>query len=280
MLVAADLTVHAAALADLAEDPRPATAALVSSQPRRPARATCGCAPAGCSLLPRRRTGCPSRARRSPEPCGSARGTAQPRPAAADELAALARRHGWTGDPLAYLLVGLVRSGRPGRRGQPGPVAVAARLGDVDGTPRQADLDAMDTAGRCTTSGSPGPPRPTTASSPPSSAGRSPGCSRRRAAARPDAQPGDRRLGRRRAGRGGSLRRRRAGRARRRCSAAAAVSGARLRRRRRGPLHPPVQPARCLAGRVDRPAQGVRLLRRPRVGRRGRDGPVGCWRPR
>ena len=33
LLVAADLQVHAEALADLAEDPRPATAALVSAPP-------------------------------------------------------------------------------------------------------------------------------------------------------------------------------------------------------------------------------------------------------
>ena len=56
--------------------------------------------------------------------------------------------------------------------------------------------------------------------------------------------------------------------ARRRRRAAAAVAGRRLRRRRRRALHPPVQRDRCLAGRLHRPAQGVRLLRRPGLGRR------------
>jgi hypothetical protein len=61
----------------------------------------------------------------------------------ADDLAGLARRNGWAGDPLEYLVLGLVRTGVrvgtvpldpwPWRRGAAG-----------DGAPVQADLDGMN----------------------------------------------------------------------------------------------------------------------------------------
>ena len=95
-----------------------------------------------------------------------------------------------------------------------------------------------------------------------------------------DAEPGDGRVLRDRARRGGRLRHRRPGPSRRGCTAAAAVPGPGLRRRRRGPLPPRVQLHRCLAGRLDRPDQGVRLLRRAgRRVRRRRRGLAG-WRRR
>ena len=269
LLVAADLTVHAAGARR--PDRGPAAA------PRRPSSATAaagrtgpaGRAPGGCWPPARRRTGCPSRARRSPALSGSVRGTARPpRPPPTSSrrwpVGTAGRATRWRTCSSAWCAAasGSAPSAwTPGRGGAARP-----------STARPARRTwTRWTAGRCTTSGSPGPPRPTTASSPPSSAGRSPACSRRgrcalgltpnqvtavsvvvglaAAALFAVGEP----VG-----------------ARRRCAAAAAVPGARLRRRRRRPLHPPVQPAGCLAGRVDRPAQGVRLLRRPRVGRRRR----------
>jgi phosphatidylglycerophosphate synthase len=141
VLVAADLTVHPEALADLADDPRPVTAALVSHAPAAepdlrvragrvlavatPAHRVTGADTAFAGAL---RLGAGDRAAAA---------------AAADELAGLASRNGWVGDPLQFLLLGLVR----------GTVRVGAisldpwpwRRGPaVDGTPRQPDLDAMD----------------------------------------------------------------------------------------------------------------------------------------
>jgi Family of unknown function (DUF5941)/CDP-alcohol phosphatidyltransferase len=141
VLVAADLTVHPAALADLVDDPRPSTAALVSQAAAavpdlrvRAGRVLAVATPAhqvteaDTAFAGAVRLGAGDRAAAA---------------AAADELAELARRHGWTGDPLEFLLLGLVR----------GTVRVGAisldpwawrRGAAVDGTPRQTDLDAMD----------------------------------------------------------------------------------------------------------------------------------------
>ena len=108
LLVAADLQVHSEALADLAEDPRPATAALVSRSGAPPAlRVRAGRVVAAAT--PAHRVADPDTAF-----AGALRvavpdlDTAE---ATAAELATTARRHGWAGDPLGYLLLGLVRTG-------------------------------------------------------------------------------------------------------------------------------------------------------------------------
>ena len=137
LLVAADLVVHDAALDDLAEDPRPGTRVLVSTAPGagpdlrvRAGRVTAAATPthqvgaADASFVGAVRVGADDRE-------GAAR--------LAHDLAQLAGRHRWVGEPLGYLLLGLVRTGVPvgvitvdpwpwSRRGRPGANETAARL--------------------------------------------------------------------------------------------------------------------------------------------------------
>jgi phosphatidylglycerophosphate synthase len=143
LLVPSDLHVHPEALADLADDPRPGTAVLA------------GRAPAGTADL-RVRAG---RVVAVATPAHLAHRcdttfTGAVRVGAADretvarlagELAALARERSWSGDPTAYLVLGLVRSG----------VRVGAVLldpwpwarGEDEATrDLQSRLDAMDPA--------------------------------------------------------------------------------------------------------------------------------------
>jgi hypothetical protein len=111
LLVAADLRVHPEALADLAEDPRPGTAVLASRSAavadRADLRVRAGRVVAVATA---------AHAVRDPDTAfaGALRIGAHDR-AVAGELAArlaeLARRDGWVGDPLGYLVLGLVRSG-------------------------------------------------------------------------------------------------------------------------------------------------------------------------
>jgi len=108
LLVAADLQVHTEALADLAEDPRPATAALVSRSGARP----------GLRIRAGRVVAAATPAHRVADPDTSFAGALRVAVAdldaaegAADELATAARQDGWAGDPLGYLLLGLVRTG-------------------------------------------------------------------------------------------------------------------------------------------------------------------------
>jgi len=116
VLVADDLQVHADALADLTEDPRQATAALVSrpadASDRRPGadpavRLRGGRVVAASSGAHRVRGG-------DAQFAGALRVADGDRAAAAAgarQMAGLARRAGWAGDPLDYLLVALVRGG-------------------------------------------------------------------------------------------------------------------------------------------------------------------------
>jgi hypothetical protein len=111
LLVAADLQVHTEALADLAEDPRPATAVLVSRS---------GAAQPGLRVRAGRVVAAATPAHRVTDPDTSFAGALQvavrdldAAEAAAAELATAARRQGWAGDPLGYLLLGLVRTGVP-----------------------------------------------------------------------------------------------------------------------------------------------------------------------
>jgi hypothetical protein len=140
LLVADDLQIHAEALADLAEDPRPATAALVSRSGARP----------GLRIRAGRVVAAATPAHRVADPDTSFAGALRlavadldAAEAAATELATAARRDGWAGDPLGYLLLGLVRTG--------------VRVGTVSLDPwrwardpadptrsLQAELDAMD----------------------------------------------------------------------------------------------------------------------------------------
>ena len=141
LLVAADLTVHPEALADLAQDPRPATAVLVS---RDPAAAPGLRVRAGSVVA----AGTPAHRVTDADTAfvGALRLTGDDRAAAAavaDDLAGIARRHGWAGDPTEYLVLGLVRTGvRVGTvsldpwRWRRGPAGA--------GRPTQADLDALD----------------------------------------------------------------------------------------------------------------------------------------
>ena len=141
LLVAADLRVHPQALADLAEDPRPGTAVLASRA-------------AGCRTDLRVRAGrvvaaaTPRHTARMTDTtfAGALRIGAADRSAAADvaeQLADLARDRGWAGDPLGYLVLGLVRTGVrvgtvlldpwPWARGtDPAALAVQARLDAMD----------------------------------------------------------------------------------------------------------------------------------------------------
>jgi hypothetical protein len=141
LLVAADLQVHAEALADLAEDPRPATAALVSRS---------GAARPGLRVRAGRvvATATPSHRVADPDTCfaGALRvavADLDAAEAAAAELATAARRHGWAGDPLGYLLLGLVRTGV-----RVGTVSLDpwrwARDAADPARSLQAELDAMD----------------------------------------------------------------------------------------------------------------------------------------
>ena len=141
LLVAADLRVHPQALADLAEDPRPGTSVLASRIE-------------GCHADLRVRAGrvvgaaTPAHAARVTDTsfAGAVRLGAADRAAAAevaDELAELARARGWTGDPLGYLVLGLVRTGV-----RVGTVLLDpwpwARGADPRALSVQAALDAMD----------------------------------------------------------------------------------------------------------------------------------------
>ena len=131
LLVADDLMLHPDALAELGEDPRRTTAALVSragpAYDLRPGdgaavRLRGGRVLAASSGVHRVRDGDASFT-------GALRVADADRPAAAAaarHAAALADAHGWAGDPLDYLLVALVRSGAPVGSGVAGPVAVAA----------------------------------------------------------------------------------------------------------------------------------------------------------
>ena len=141
LLVAADLQVHPEALADLTEDPRLATAALVSRS---------GATRPGLRVRAGRVVAAATPAHRVADPDTSFAGALrvavadlEATEAAAAELATAARRHGWAGDPLGYLLLGLVRTG--------------VRVGTVSLDPwrwardpadpahaLQAELDAMD----------------------------------------------------------------------------------------------------------------------------------------
>ncbi len=109
LLVAADLRVHPEALADLADDPRPGTAVLASAVAEAPADLRVRAARVVAVATPAHRA-TPADAAFA----GALRVGAADRPMAAgtaDELAGLARTHGWSGDPLAYLVLGLVRTG-------------------------------------------------------------------------------------------------------------------------------------------------------------------------
>lgn len=109
LLVADDVHLHPEALADLAEDPRPGTAVLASGTPT------------GSADLELRggrvaavATGAHAAPRASAVLAGAVRVGPHDRPAAAAavaELAGLARERGWSGDPLGYLVLGLVRRG-------------------------------------------------------------------------------------------------------------------------------------------------------------------------
>ncbi len=275
LLVAADLTVHREALGDLAEDPRPATAVLVS----RDGRTVPGLRVRAGSVVA---AGTPAHRVADADTAfaGALRLAGEDRVAAAGiagDLAGLARRDGWAGDPLEYLVLGLVRTGVrvgtvpldpwPWRRGPAGADALA-----------QADLDGMDEravhAVRFARATKSDDGFVATFLSRPLSRLLTPWALRLGLTP----EPGHGRVGGDRAGRGRTVRRRRPGRARRRRAAAAAVPRRRLRRRRRRPVHPTVQPARGLAGRLDGPAQGVRLLRRPGLGRRCRTHRLGAGR--
>jgi len=141
LLVAADLVAHPEAVADLTEDPRPGTAVLTSRSGRadlrvrnarvRAVRTVVHPADGATEVF----TGA---LRVDPDDRGAAA-------AAATELAALARRDGWqsvageAADPLALLVLGLVRTGVPvrtvtldpwpwARAGDPGSEDVRRRL--------------------------------------------------------------------------------------------------------------------------------------------------------
>jgi hypothetical protein len=109
LLVPSDLQVHPEALADLADDPRPGTAVLASL----------GSADAADLRVRAARVVAVATPAHVADPAettftGAVRVGADDREAAAavaGELAALARKEGWTGDPTAYLVLGLVRSG-------------------------------------------------------------------------------------------------------------------------------------------------------------------------
>jgi hypothetical protein len=140
LLVGADLQVHPEALADLADDPRAATAALVSRSE-----------PASSDLRVRagRVVAVATPEHRVVDPdttfVGALRLAAADRSVAGQvgaELAGLARARGWSGDPLAYLLLGLVRRGVavgtvgldpwPWRRGPEGTTELQGRLDAMD----------------------------------------------------------------------------------------------------------------------------------------------------
>ena len=141
LLVAADLTVHREALADLAEDPRPGTAVLVSRDAVvvRGLRVRAGSVVAAGTPAHRvadADTAFAGALRLADEDRVSAAGIA-------GALAGLARRDGWTGDPLEYLVLGLVRTGvRVGTVPlDPWPWSRGPAGADA---PVQADLDGMD----------------------------------------------------------------------------------------------------------------------------------------
>jgi hypothetical protein len=137
LLVAADLQVHAEALADLAEDPRAATAALVSRSGAGP----------GLRVRAGRVVAAATPAHRVTDPDTSFAGALQvavpdldAAEATSAALAAAARRHGWVGDPLGYLVLGLVRTGV-----RVGTVSLDPWRWQRGGDGRlQAQLDAMD----------------------------------------------------------------------------------------------------------------------------------------
>jgi len=109
LLVSIDLQLHAQALADLTQDPRPGTAVLVSRA---------GAAEHDLRVRASRVVAAATPAHRLTRADASFTGALRIGPgdlpaaaAVADELAGLARQHGWVGDPLGYLVVGLVRTG-------------------------------------------------------------------------------------------------------------------------------------------------------------------------
>ncbi len=141
LLLAADLEVHAQALADLGEDPRPGTAVLVGAPSAAAGiladvRVRAGRVVAAGS--PVHQVSAPDRAFAGALRVGAADLAAAAR--VADDLSALARRHGWAGDPLGYLVVGLVRTGVP-----VSTVSLDPWRWQRGGDGRlQAELDAMD----------------------------------------------------------------------------------------------------------------------------------------
>jgi hypothetical protein len=117
VLVAADLVVHPEALADLADDPRPGSAVLTSASGVPDLRVRAGQVVSVATGV-HRATAAGHRF------VGALRIAAEDRDLAASvarDLAALARRHRWQpsgdpgADPLALVLLGLVRSGVPVR---------------------------------------------------------------------------------------------------------------------------------------------------------------------
>ncbi len=136
LLVAADLRVHPEALADLADDPRPGSAVLAGRDPAHPPDLRVGAGRVLAVATPSHRAESCEVAFTGALRVGETdRATAA---AVADELAALARRRGWTGDPSAYLVLGLVRSG----------VRVAAVLLDPWPWARGDGQDARDLQSR------------------------------------------------------------------------------------------------------------------------------------
>ncbi len=143
LLVPSDLQRHPEALADLADDPRPGTAVLASR----------GSADAADLRVRAARVVAVATPAHAADPVettftGAVRVGAGDREAAAavaGELAALARERGWTGDPTAYLVLGLVRSGV-----RVGAVLLDpwpwARGDDEAAREVQSRLDAMDPA--------------------------------------------------------------------------------------------------------------------------------------
>ena len=141
LLVSADLQIHREALADLADDPRSGTAVLVSRSDVVPADLRVRAGRVVAAGTPAHRVTGPDAAFAGALRVGAADRAAAA--AAAEQLAHLARAHGWAGDALGFLLLGLVRSGV-----RVGTVSLDPwrwrNHADAGDAALQAELDAMD----------------------------------------------------------------------------------------------------------------------------------------